>query len=111
MQDLTNRKKMKEVTVLASNTQVQMKEQEQKMVEQSSNDLNQIKDQIQELKTKMVFQIRTQNWTMATKLYLKSYSGLKRVLVTEWKDSIRQMTVFFPRSMVFKQTISKIWLI
>merc|ERR1712106_94467 len=39
--------KMKEVTVLASNIQVQVKEQEQKMVEQNVNDLNQIKDQIQ----------------------------------------------------------------
>ena len=41
--------KMKEVTVLASNIQVQVKEQEQKMVDQSSNDLNQIKDQIQDI--------------------------------------------------------------
>ena len=41
--------KMKEVTVLASNIQVQVKEQEQKMVEQSSNDLNQIRDQIQDI--------------------------------------------------------------
>merc|ERR1712128_86470 len=41
--------KMKEVTVLASNIQVQVKEQEQKMVEQSANDLNQIKDQIQDI--------------------------------------------------------------
>jgi len=41
--------KMKEVTVLASNIQLQVKEQEQKMVEQSANDLNQIKDQIQDI--------------------------------------------------------------
>merc|ERR1712106_1293829 len=41
--------KMKEVTVLASNIQVQVKEQEQKMVEQGANDLNQIKDQIQDI--------------------------------------------------------------
>ena len=41
--------KMKEVTVLASNIQVQVKEQEQKMVEQSSNDLNQIRNQIQDI--------------------------------------------------------------
>merc|ERR1712128_136688 len=41
--------KMKEVTVLASNIQVQVKEKGQKMVEQSSNDLNQIKDQIQDI--------------------------------------------------------------
>merc|ERR1719513_247736 len=40
--------KMKEVTVLASNIQVQVSEQAQKMVEQSSNDLNQIRDQIQD---------------------------------------------------------------
>ena len=40
---------MKEVTVLASNIQVQVKEQEQKMVEQSSNDLNQIRNQIQDI--------------------------------------------------------------
>merc|ERR1712123_221830 len=41
--------KMKEVTVLTSNIQVQVKEQEQKMVEQSSNDLNQIRDQIHDI--------------------------------------------------------------
>merc|ERR1712123_520739 len=41
--------KMKEVTVLASNIQVQVKDQEQKMVEQSSNDLNQIRDQIHDI--------------------------------------------------------------
>merc|ERR1711970_261756 len=41
--------KMKEVTVLASNIQVQLKEQEQKMVEQNSNDLNQIRIQIQDI--------------------------------------------------------------
>jgi len=41
--------KMKEVTALASNIQVQVKEQEQKMVEQGANDLNQIKDQIQDI--------------------------------------------------------------
>merc|ERR1711915_601682 len=41
--------KMKEVTVLASNIQVQVKEQGQKMVEQSSNDLNQIRNQIQDI--------------------------------------------------------------
>merc|ERR1711892_1123400 len=41
--------KMKEVTVLASNIQVQVKEQEQKMVEQSSNNLNQVRDQIHDI--------------------------------------------------------------
>merc|ERR1712128_53532 len=41
--------KMKEVTALTSNIQVQVKEQEQKMVEQSSNDLNQIRDQIHDI--------------------------------------------------------------
>merc|ERR1712106_1220750 len=41
--------KMNEVTVLASNIQVQVKEQEQKMVEQKSNDLNKIRDQIQDI--------------------------------------------------------------
>ena len=43
--------KMKEVTALASNIQVQVSEQARKMVEQSSNDLNQIRDQIQDIKT------------------------------------------------------------
>ena len=43
--------KMKEVAALASNIQVQVSEQAQKMVEQSSNDLNQIRDQIQDIKT------------------------------------------------------------
>ena len=42
---------MKEVTALASNIQVQVSEQARKMVEQSSNDLNQIRDQIQDIKT------------------------------------------------------------
>ena len=41
--------KRKEVTVLASNIQVQLKEQEQKMVEQNSNDLNQIRIQIEDI--------------------------------------------------------------
>ena len=40
---------MKEVTALASNIQVQVSEQARKMVEQSSNDLNQIRDQIQDM--------------------------------------------------------------
>ena len=39
--------KIKKVTVLASDIQAQVKEQEQKIVEQSSNNLNQIRDQIQ----------------------------------------------------------------
>ena len=43
--------KMKKVTALASNIQVQVSEQARKMVEQSSNDLNQIRDQIQDIKT------------------------------------------------------------
>merc|ERR1711888_82202 len=43
------RKKMKEVTVLASNIQVQLEEQEQKMVEQNSNNLNQIRIQNQDI--------------------------------------------------------------
>merc|ERR1712179_381067 len=41
--------KMKEVTVLTSNIQVQMKAQEQKMIEQSSNDLDQIRDQLRDI--------------------------------------------------------------
>merc|ERR1712106_333404 len=45
--------KMKEVTVLASNIQVQVKEQEQKMVEQGSNDLNQIRDQIRDIENQI----------------------------------------------------------
>ena len=40
----------KEITVLASSTQVQGNKQEQEMVEQSSNNLNQIRNQIQDIK-------------------------------------------------------------
>ena len=39
----------KEITVLASSTQVQGNKQEQEMVEQSSNNLNQIRNQIQDI--------------------------------------------------------------
>merc|ERR1712179_623804 len=41
--------KMKEVTVLTNNIQVQIKAQEQKMIEQSANDLNQIRDQLRDI--------------------------------------------------------------
>merc|ERR1712226_1273283 len=41
--------KLKEVTVLTNNIQVQIKAQEQKMIEQSANDLNQIRDQLRDI--------------------------------------------------------------
>ena len=41
--------KIQEVTVLTSNIQVQVKAQEQKMVEQSANDMNQIKEQLKDI--------------------------------------------------------------
>merc|ERR1719219_1572432 len=41
--------KIQEVTVLTSNIQVQVKAQEQKMVEQSANDMSQIKEQLKEV--------------------------------------------------------------
>merc|ERR1719347_224655 len=41
--------KIQEVTVLTSNIQVQVKAQEQKMVEQSANDMNQIRDQLKDV--------------------------------------------------------------
>merc|ERR1719481_2028767 len=41
--------KMKEVTVLTNNIQLQIKAQEQKMIEQSANDLNQIRDQLRDI--------------------------------------------------------------
>merc|ERR1719285_106848 len=41
--------KIQEVTVLTSNIQVQVKAQEQKMVEQSANDMNQIKEQLKDV--------------------------------------------------------------
>ena len=47
--------KMKEVPVLASNIQVQVSGQAQKMVEQSSNDQNQIRDQIQDIENQNSF--------------------------------------------------------
>merc|ERR1719291_1676007 len=41
--------KIQEVTVLTSNIQAQVKAQEQKMVEQSANDMNQIKEQLKDV--------------------------------------------------------------
>ena len=41
--------KIQEVTVLTSNIQVQVKAQEQKMVEQSANDMNEIKAQLKDV--------------------------------------------------------------
>merc|ERR1719300_104533 len=41
--------KIQEVTVLTSNIQVQVKAQEQKMVEQSANDMNQIREQLKDV--------------------------------------------------------------
>merc|ERR1719158_1514933 len=41
--------KMKEMTVITNNIQVQIKAQEQKMIEQSANDLNQIRDQLRDI--------------------------------------------------------------
>merc|ERR1712179_195984 len=38
--------KMKEVTLLSNNTQIQMKDHEQKMIEQSANGLNDIREQL-----------------------------------------------------------------
>merc|ERR1712089_25975 len=41
--------KMKEMTVITNNIQVQIKAQEQKMIEQSANALNQIRDQLRDI--------------------------------------------------------------
>merc|ERR1711962_1035950 len=41
--------KMKEMTVITNNIQVQIQAQEQKMIEQSANDLNQIRDQLRDI--------------------------------------------------------------
>merc|ERR1719167_946460 len=41
--------KMKEMTVITNNIQVQIKAQEQKMIEQSANDMNQIRDQLRDI--------------------------------------------------------------
>ena len=66
--------KMKEVTVLASNIQVQVKEQEQKTVEQSSNDLNQIRNQIQDIEnqngisSQKISELNTDNQALLEKL-------------------------------------------
>ena len=86
--------KMKEVTVLASNIQVQVKEQEQKMVEQSSNDLNQIRNQIQDIENQNGISSKILNRTQATNLYLRSCSDLKKALVEKRRDLRRQMTVY-----------------
>ena len=44
--------KLKEVTVITNNIQMQVKNPEQKMVEQSANDLNQIREQLQDIENK-----------------------------------------------------------
>merc|ERR1712089_65401 len=41
--------KMREMTVITNNIQVQIQAQEQKMIEQSANDLNQIRDQLRDI--------------------------------------------------------------
>merc|ERR1712089_42692 len=41
--------KMKEMTVITNNIQVQIQAQEQKMIEQGANDLNQIRDQLRDI--------------------------------------------------------------
>ena len=59
--------KMKEVTVLTSNIQVQVKEQEQKRMEQSANELKQIRNQIQDIEnqngisSQKIFELDTGN--------------------------------------------------
>ena len=59
--------KMKEVTVLASNIQVQVKEQDQKRMEQSANELKQIRNQIQDIEnqngisSQKIFELDTGN--------------------------------------------------
>jgi len=54
---------------------------------------------------------RFQNLTVATRLCLRSYSDLKRALLTEWKALIKQMTTCLPRSTVYKLTMHRVWLI
>merc|ERR1719394_946968 len=44
--------KLKEVTVITNNVQTQVQAQEQKMVEQSANELNQVRDQIQDIENR-----------------------------------------------------------
>merc|ERR1711915_452348 len=95
--------KMKEVTVLASNIQVQVKEQEQKMVEQSSNDLNQIRNQIQDIEnqngisSQKISELDTGNQALLEKLL-----GLEKSIEEKKRELIRQMTVYSQRSMVYK---------
>merc|ERR1719209_2239169 len=50
--------KIQEVTVLTSNIQVQVKAQEQKMVEQSANDLNEINEKLFAIKTDSELQLK-----------------------------------------------------
>merc|ERR1711915_189013 len=87
--------KMKEVTVLASNIQVQVKEQEQKMVEQSSNDLNQIRNQIQDIEnqngisSQKISELDTGNQALLEKLLgLEKSIGEKMEGLVKTDDSL-----------------------
>merc|ERR1711962_810434 len=44
--------KLKGVTMITNNVQTQVQAQEQKMVEQNANELNQVRDQIQEMENR-----------------------------------------------------------
>merc|ERR1712203_725249 len=104
--------KMKEVTVLASNIQVQVSEQAQKMGEQSSKELNQIREQIQDIENQNgLSNQKISELDSETRLCLRSYSDLKRALLIEWKALIKQMRTCLQRSTVYKLTMHRVWLI
>ena len=87
--------KMKEVTVLASNIQVQVKEQEQKRMEQSANELKQIRNQIQDIEnqngisSQKIFKLDTGNQAPLEKwLVLKKTIGEKIEGLDKTYDSL-----------------------
>ena len=87
--------KMNEVTVLASNIQVQVKEQDQKRMEQSANELKQIRNQIQDIEnqngisSQKIFELDTGNQAPLEKwLVLKKTIGEKMEGLDKTYDSL-----------------------
>ena len=103
--------KMKEVTALASNIQVQVSEQARKMVEQSSNDLNQIRDQIQDMENQNgLSNQRISELDSGVQALLEKLLRLeKRIDRKEGLD--KQKRTCLQRSTVYKLTMHRVWLI
>merc|ERR1739838_858228 len=85
--------KMKEVTTLANNIGIQVKENEQKLVQQSSNDLNQIKEQIQNIENQSgISSQKITELDKGSQSLLEKILGLEKGL-TGWVEALGKTDV------------------